>query len=91
MEGRDDAVNDKNTWITMLERYGFGLALASAVLWFVRTDIVVPMVTAHALFLQEMAAAQKDIGSALREQADILKELRTDRLSQLKGIDSSVQ
>lgn len=88
MEERDDFVNDRTTWITLLERYGFGLALASAVLWFVRTDIVVPMVTAHAMFLQEMAAAQKDIGAALKEQADILKELRANRLSQLKGIDS---
>lgn len=88
MAERDDAVNEQKTWITLLERYGFGLALASAVLWFVRTDIVVPMVTAHAIFLQDMSAAQKDIGAALREQAELLRQLRSDRLSGLKGIDS---
>ena len=88
MEERDDEVNERAAWFSMLERYGLGFALAGAVLWFVRTDIVVPMVTAHAMFLQEMAAAQKDIGAALREQADILKELRTNRLANMKGIDS---
>ena len=74
--------------LSLLERYGFGLALVAAVLWFVRVDIVVPMVTAHANFLQEMSAAQRDIGVALKEQADILRELRNERLAQLKGITS---
>lgn len=80
-------MNERATWISLLERYGFGLALASAVLWFVRTDIVVPMVTAHAAFLQEMASAQREIGIALRDQADILRELRNERLAQLKGVE----
>jgi hypothetical protein len=87
MEDRDDGMNERATILSLLERYGFGLALASAVLWFVRTDIVVPMVTAHASFLQEMALAQREIGTALRDQAEILRELRNERLAQLKGIN----
>jgi hypothetical protein len=45
------------------------------------------MVTAHASFLQEMALAQREIGTALRDQAEILRELRNERLAQLKGIN----
>jgi hypothetical protein len=87
MAERDDQVNERGTWLTLLERYGFGLALASAVLWFVRVDIVVPMVTAHAEFLKEMAAAQRDIAVVLRDQSDILREIKNERLAQLKGIN----
>ena len=69
-------MNDKNAWLSLLERYGFGLALAAAVLWFVRVDIVVPMVAAHQAFLKEVSEAQRDIAAAMREQTMILNDLR---------------
>lgn len=69
-------MNDKNAWLSLLERYGFGLALAAAVLWFVRVDIVVPMVAAHQAFLKEVSEAQRDIAAAMREQTMILQDLR---------------
>lgn len=69
-------MNDRNAWLSLLERYGFGLALAAAVLWFVRTDIVVPMVAAHSQFLREVSEAQRDIAAAMREQTVILQDLR---------------
>lgn len=56
----------------MLERYGFGIVLASAVLWFVRTDLVIPMVDAHKSFLKEMATTQHDISRAINEQTRLL-------------------
>lgn len=60
----------------MLERYGFGLVLATAILWFVRTDIVIPMVDAHRSFLREMSATQHDISRAIQEQTRLLYALR---------------
>lgn len=69
-------MNDRNAWLSLLERYGFGLALAAAVLWFVRVDIVVPMVAAHQSFLKEVSEAQRDIAAAMREQTMILQDLR---------------
>lgn len=62
--------------LRMLERYGFGLVLATAILWFVRTDIVIPMVDVHRSFLREMAATQHDISRAIQEQTRLLYALR---------------
>lgn len=67
--------------LRMLERYGFGLVLATAILWFVRTDIVLPMVDAHKSFLREMAATQHDISRAIQEQTRLLCVLRDARES----------
>jgi hypothetical protein len=64
------------TALRMLERYGFGLVLASLVLWFVRVDIVIPMVEAHSQFLKEMAVTQRDIANAVHEQTRLLYALR---------------
>lgn len=59
-----------------LERYGFGIVLASAVLWFMRIDIVLPMVESHREFLREMADTQKQISLAVAEQTRLLYALQ---------------
>lgn len=64
------------TALRMLERYGFGIILATAVLWFVRTDLVLPMVEAHQSFLHEMAQTQREISTAIREQTQLLYALQ---------------
>lgn len=64
------------TALRMLERYGFGLVLASLVLWFVRVDIVLPMVEAHQAFLCEMSLTQRDIAEAVHEQTRLLYALQ---------------
>lgn len=64
------------TALRMVERYGFGLVLASLVLWFVRVDIVLPMVEAHQAFLKEMAQTQRDIAEAVHEQTKLLYALQ---------------
>lgn len=65
--------------LRMLERYGFGLVLATAILWFVRTDLVLPMVDAHKSFLKEMAATQHDIARSIQEQTRLLYVIRDGR------------
>lgn len=55
-----------------LERYGYGTVLATAVLWFVRVDLVLPMVESHRQFLREMADSQREIAAAMREQTQLL-------------------
>jgi hypothetical protein len=62
--------------LRMFERYGFGLALATFLLWFVRVDIVLPMVEAHQTFLKEMSQTQRDISQAVQEQTRLLYALQ---------------
>lgn len=70
------------TALKMVERYGFGLALATAVLWFVRVDVVIPMVSAHQQFLRDMTVTQKEITSAIQEQTKLLWAMQPDRSGQ---------
>lgn len=62
--------------LRMLERYGFGLMLATMILWFVRTDIVLPMVESHQTFLKEMASTQHEISRAISDQTRLLYAMR---------------
>jgi len=62
--------------LRMVERYGFGLVLATAVLWFMRVDIVVPMVDAHTQFLRDMTHTQREISRAVQEQTRLLWALQ---------------
>jgi len=55
-----------------VERYGFGLVLAAAVLWFVRVDLVLPLVDAHSKFLDTMTQTQREIAQAVQEQTRLL-------------------
>jgi hypothetical protein len=71
-----------------LERYGFGLVLATAVLWFMRTDLVLPMVEAHREFLREMSKTQREISTAVQEQTRLLYALQP-RVSAAIDVDAS--
>jgi len=70
------SVDVYETALRMVERYGFGIVLASAILWFVRTDLVLPMVAAHQEFLKEMSTTQRDISQAIHEQTRLLYALQ---------------
>lgn len=70
------SVDVYETALRVLERYGFGFVLCTAVLWFARTDIILPMVDAHQEFLHEIAITQREITTAVREQTRLLHEMR---------------
>lgn len=63
-----------------VERYGLGVCLAAALLWFARVDIIVPMVKSHQQFLgdmtettREMSRTQTEISRALNDQTKTLE------------------
>ncbi len=65
----------------LIERYGFGLVMCTAILWCVRVDLVLPMVEAHQDFLKEMAGTQREITQAVREQTRLLYALQPSSAS----------
>jgi len=56
----------------LAEKYGFGLLLSTAILYSVRTDVVLPMVQSHQEFLREVARTQQDISKTMAEQTRLL-------------------
>lgn len=56
----------------ILERYGFATVVACALLFFLRQDIVLPLVEEHRSFLREMVESQQELTRAMNEQTRIL-------------------
>ena len=56
----------------ILERYGFATVVACALLFFLRQDIVLPLVDEHRSFLREMVESQQELTRAMNEQTSIL-------------------
>ena len=66
----------KDTLYSILREYGFATLVACALLYIGRQDIIVPMVTAHQVFLRDIAETQREISKAVGEQTKLLYELR---------------
>lgn len=56
----------------ILERYGFATVVACALLYFLRQDIVLPLVDEHRSFLRDMVESQQELTKAMNEQTRIL-------------------
>lgn len=56
-----------------VEKYGYGLSLAAALLWFARVDVIVPLVGAHSAFLQDMADAHKELAESHANIAECVR------------------
>lgn len=68
--------------LAAVERYGYGLTLAAAVLWFARTDIILPMVSAHRELLTQISESyralvfsQEELDESIRRNAALLEQL----------------
>jgi len=58
-----------------VERYGFPMVMLVVVLYFLRVDVVIPIVEAHGQFLKEMTVTQREISQAVQEQTRLLYAL----------------
>ena len=70
----DAAVLTYERVLRAVERYGYGLTLAAALLWFVRSDIIKPMVASHQQFVAAVTSSQAEIAVLQKEQRDMLAE-----------------
>ena len=66
----------KETMYTLLEKYGFPVVVSLALGFFLREDVVKPLVSEHAAFLRSIAETQRDIAKAVGEQTKLLYALQ---------------
>ena len=59
----------------VLERYGFPTLVALALMWFLRADLLVPLVDAHVKFIDEMTSTQREMVQSMKEQTKILQSI----------------
>lgn len=63
----------------VIERWGFPVMVASAFMWVLRTDVLVPLVDEHRLFLRQMADTQEDLTKAMQEQTKLIYALGREK------------
>lgn len=66
----------KDTMFGILERWGFPTLVALALGYFLRTDILLPMLEEHRLTLKEIRETQREIAQAVTEQTRLLYALQ---------------
>lgn len=76
----------KDTIVDILRQYGFATAVACALLYVGRQDIIVPMVRAHEAFLSELSTTQREISKAVTEQTKLLYAMQTHHAEQTRPV-----
>ena len=66
----------KDTMFAIVEKWGFPTLVALALGWFLRTDLLLPLLDSHRQTLAEICQTQKEITSAIQEQTRLLYALQ---------------
>lgn len=66
----------KETLFSVIERWGFPTLVALCLGWFLRQDVLLPLVEEHRAFVKQLGETQRDISKALNEQTRLLYELQ---------------
>ena len=74
MAAQENAIYERV--LSAVERYGYGLSLAAAVLWFARVDVLIPMVQSHRAMLESISAAYERLADQNEARLEELGEIR---------------
>jgi hypothetical protein len=62
----------KDTIFGIMEKWGFPTLAALGLAWFIRADLLQPLLEEHRLTLKEVRETQREIASAMGEQTRLL-------------------
>ena len=66
----------KETLFGILERWGFPTLVALALAFFIRQDLLLPLLEEHRLTLKEVRETQRELATAITEQTKLLYALQ---------------
>lgn len=66
----------KETLFSIIERWGFPTLVALALGYFLRQDVLLPLVEEHRSFVRQLSETQREIGQAITEQTKLLYALQ---------------
>jgi F420-0:gamma-glutamyl ligase-like protein len=83
----------KDTMFELLSKYGFPSLVAVFLAWFIRTDLLIPLLDEHRTTVKELRETQREIAKAITEQTKLLYALqpRSDRAVTVKSVESDSQ
>jgi F420-0:gamma-glutamyl ligase-like protein len=62
----------RETMFDLLSKYGFPSLVAVFLAWFIRTDLLVPLLDEHRTTVKELRETQREIAKAITEQTKLL-------------------
>ena len=66
----------KETIYSALRDYGFSVVVAIGLAWFIRTDLLIPLLEEHRTTVKELRETQREIAKAVTEQTRLLYALQ---------------
>ena len=66
----------RDTLFSVIERWGFPTLVALALGWFLRADVLLPLVEEHRTFVRNLSETQREISKAITEQTRLLYALQ---------------
>ena len=66
----------RETMMDLLGKYGFPSLVAIGLAWFIRTDLLVPLLEEHRTTVKELRETQREIAKAVTEQTRLLYALQ---------------
>jgi hypothetical protein len=62
--------------LEVLGKYGFPTLMAIGLAWFIRTDLLIPLLEEHRTTVKELRETQREIAKAVTEQTRLLYALQ---------------
>lgn len=69
----------KDTLMEMLAKYGFSTVVAVGLAWFIRQDLLIPLLDEHRLTLREVRETQREIADAVSDQTRLLLSIQSGK------------
>lgn len=69
----------KDTMFSIIERWGFPTLVALALAFFIRQDLLLPLLEEHRLTLKEVRETQREIADAVSDQTRLLLSIQSGK------------
>lgn len=69
----------KETLMELLAKYGFSTLVAVGLAWFIRQDLLIPLLDEHRLTLREVRETQREIADAVSDQTRLLLSIQSGK------------
>jgi hypothetical protein len=74
-----------------MERWGFPTLVALGLAFFIRQDLLIPLLDEHRLTLKEVRETQREIATAVNEQTRLLIAIQSGRPVNMRTVDQTLE
>ena len=79
----------KDTLFGVMERWGFPTLVALGLAFFIRQDLLIPLLNEHRLTLKEVRETQREIATAVNEQTRLLIAIQSGKPISMRTVEAN--